>query len=159
MSRQADICRKVAAALQETFSGQLGVTVVIEDGCVPSLEIERALGKWGVLVLVGTSGHRRKPGTGASTAGDLAIDLMVVEDPQKNRKSGTDVPTVTSVAEAAKDALHWRIVDGVRLLYVEMARMDVGDDDYRMAVRFSAVYSLDPTLEVCWGIGEGTRLN
>ena len=156
MSRQIEICRKVAEALQEAFSGVLGVTVAVEDGCVPSLEIERALGKWGVLVLVGTSGHRRKPGTGASTADDLAIDLTVVENPQKNRKSGTDEPTVTGVAEAAKDALHWRSVDGMRLVYVEMARADGGDDDYRMAVSFAAFMVPDPTEAVRWGIGEET---
>ena len=158
MSRQSDICRKVAAALQETFSGQLGVTVVVEDGCVPSLEIDRALGKWGVLVMVAASGHRRKPGTGASTAGDLAIDLTVVENPQKNRKSGTDVPTVTGVAEAAKDALHWRTIDGRRLVYVEMQRADVADDDFRMAVSFVAVLALDPKSAVSWGIGDATIL-
>lgn len=156
MSRQAEICRAVAEALREAFSGQLGVTVAVEDSCVPSLEIERALGAWGVLVLVGTSGQRRKPGTGASTAGDLAIDLTVVENPRKNRKSGTEGPTVTGVAEAAKDALHWRSVDGMRIIYVEMARADGGDDDYRMAVAFTAFMVPDPTEAVRWGIGDET---
>ena len=139
MSRQADICRAVTAALKETFSGVLGVTVTLEDKCNPALAIEDALAKWGVLVMVSASGHRRKPGTGASTAGDLAIDLTVIENPGKNRKSGVDGPTVTSVAEAAKDALHWRTVEGRRIVYVEMQRADVDESDYRMQVSFVAL--------------------
>ena len=139
MSRQADICRAVAGVLEETFSGELGVTVAVEDSCDPSEEVAKTLGSFGVLVLVAASGHRRKPGTGASSAGDLAIDLTVVENPKRNRKSGVSGPTVTSVAEAAKDALHWRTIDGRRLVYVEMQRADVADNDFRMEVSFTAM--------------------
>lgn len=156
MSRQADICKEVARVLEETFSGELGVTVAVEDSCDPSEEVAKTLGSFGVLVMVAASGHRRKPGTGASTAGDLAIDLTVVENPKRNRKSGVSGPTVTSVAEAAKDALHWRSLDGMRLVYVEMARADGGDDDYRMAVSFAAFMVPDPGDAVRWGIGEET---
>ena len=158
MSRLGDICEAVKTVLEETFRGQNGVTVALEDGCNPALAIENALGRWGVLVLVGTGGHRRKPGTGASTAGDLALNLTVVENPRKNRKSGTKGPTVTSVSEAAADALHWRLVEGQRLVYVDMVRTDGGDDDYRMAVGFTAFLAPDPTLAVRWGIGEATIL-
>ena len=158
MSRQADICRAVANVLKETFSGVLGVTVALEDKCNPALAIEDALGKWGVLVMVSASGHRRKPGTGASTAGDLAIDLTVIENPGKNRKSGVDGPTVTSVAEDAKDALHWRTVEGRRIVYVEMQRADAADDDARMLVSFIAPLALDPRSAVSWGIGDTTIL-
>ena len=158
MSRQVDICRAVADALQETFSGVLGVTVVVEDSCNPSEEHQKALGKFGVLVVVAASGHRRKPGTGASTAGDLAIDLTVIENPKHNRKSGVPGPTITSVAEQAKDTLHWRTIDGRRLVYVEMQRADAADDDYRMAVSFVAVLALDPKSAVSWGIGDATIL-
>lgn len=158
MSRQADICAAVAAILRESFAGLLGVTVAVEDACSPSDVVEKTLGSFGVLVLVAASGHRRKPGTGASTAGDLAIDLTVIENPKRNRKSGSQEHTVTSVSEAAKDALHWREVEGRRLVYVEMQRMDVADDDYRMAVSFVAPLALDPAAAVCWGIGETTIL-
>lgn len=159
MSRQADICRAVADILKAAFAGLSDVTVAVEDACCPSEEVEKTLGRFGVLVLVAASGHRRKPGTGESTAGDLAIDLTVVENPRRNRKSGVPgMPTVTSVAEAAKDALHWRTVEGRRLVYVEMQRADMADDDYRMAVSFVAPLALDPASAVSWGIGDATVL-
>ena len=158
MSRQADICRAVAGVLEETFSGELGVTVAVEDSCDPSEEVAKTLGSFGVLVMVAASGHRRKPGTGASTAGDLAIDLTVVEKPTRYRKRGVPGPTGTAAAEAAKDALHWLTIDGRRLVYVEMQRADVADDDFRMAVSFVAVLALDPKSAVSWGIGETTIL-
>ena len=138
MSAQSKTCAAVAEILRETFKSAPGVTVELEDSCNPSAAMEKALGSWGVLVLVATSAHRRRPGIGASTAGDLAIDLVVVENPKRNRKSGTQGNTVTSVAEAAKDALHWREICGRRLVYLEMRREDAADDDYRMAVRFAA---------------------
>lgn len=158
MSRQADICRAVAGVLKEAFAGTMGVTVAVEDACNPSDEVEKTLGRFGVLVLVATSGHRRKPGTGASSAGDLAIDLTVVENPKRNRKSGVAGPTVTSVSEKAKDALHWRTVEGRRIIYVEMQRMDVDEEDYRMSVSFVAPLALDPAHAVSWGIGDATIL-
>lgn len=158
MSRQAEICRGVAAALKEAFNGLNGVTVAVEDSCNPTDVAEKALGSFGVLVLVAASGHRRKPGTGASTAGDLALDLTVIENPKRNRRSAAPGPTVTSVAEAAKDALHWRTVEGRRLVYVDMQRADVADDDYRMVVSLVAPLALDLAHAVSWGIGETTVL-
>lgn len=158
MSRQADICRAVAGVLKEAFAGTMGVTVAVEDACNPSDEVEKTLGRFGVLVLVATSGHRRKPGTGASSAGDLAIDLTVVENPKRNRKSGVTGPTVTSVSETAKDTLHWLTVEGRRIVYVEMQRMDVDEEDYRMSVSFVAPLALDSAHAVSWGIGDSTIL-
>lgn len=158
MSRQAAICHAIAATLKDAFGGIQGVTVAVEDACNPSEAIEKTLGIFGVLVMVAASGHRRKTGTGASTAGDLAIDLAVVENPKRNRKSGVSGPTVTSVAEAAKDALHWREVEGRRIVYVEMQRADVADNDYRMVVSFVAALALDPGHAVSWGIGDTTIL-
>lgn len=158
MSRQAAICHAIAATLKDAFGGIQGVTIAVEDACNPSEAIEKTLGSFGVLVLVAASGHRRKPGTGASTAGDLSIDLTVVENPKRNRKSGVPGPTVTSVAEAAKDALHWREVDGRRIVYVEMQRSDMAEDDYRMLVSFVAPLALDPANAVSWGIGDATIL-
>lgn len=158
MSRQSDICRAVAAVLREAYGGLPGVTVEVEDSCDPTAEAEKALGGWGVLVLVAASGHRRKPGTGASTAGDLSINLTVIENPRRNRKSGMPGPTVTSVAEGAMEALHWREVEGRRLVYVDMQRADMADDDFRMLVSFVAPLALDPANAVSWGIGESTIL-
>ena len=159
MSRQTEICRAIATVLQKAVinDGMPGVTVVMEDGCCPADEVEKKLGKAGVLVLVAATGHRRKPGVGASTAGDLSIGLTIIENPKRNRLKAGD-PTVTSVAEAAKDTLHWQTVDGRRLVYVEMQRTDIGDDDYRMTVNFLAPLALDPASAVSWGIGESTIL-
>lgn len=158
MSAQADICREIAVVLREAFAGQPGVEVAVEDACNPAEAVERTLASFGVLVLVAASGHRRKPGTGPSTAGDLAIDLEVVENPKRNRKSGVDGPTVTSVAEAAKDALHWRAAGGRRLVYVDMQRADVAEDDYRMSVSFVAPLALDAAHAVSWWTGDATIL-
>lgn len=158
MSRQADMCRAIATVLKESFVGLSGVTVTVEDACCPSEAVEKALGSFGVLVMVAATGHSRKPGTGASTAGDLSIGLTVIENPKRNRKSGVTGPTVTSVAETAKDTLHWRTVEGRRLVYVDMQRADVADDDYRMVVGFVAPLALDPASVVSWGIGDATIL-
>ena len=158
MSRQLDICNAITKTLQETFKEAPGVRVVAEDSCDPSAEVQKALGKLGVLVLVAASGHRRKPGTGASSAGDLSIELSVFENPKLNRKPGKDGPTVSSVAEAAMDALHWREVCGRRLVYVDMQRSDADDGDYRMTVSLVAPVALDPANAVSWGIGDATIL-
>ena len=159
MSRQTEICRAIAAVLQKAVinGGMPGVTVVMEDSCCPADVVEKKLGKAGVLVLVAATGHRRKPGVGAATAGDLSIGLTVIENPKRNRLKVGD-PTVTSVAEAAKDTLHWQTVDGRRLVYVDMQRADVDDDDYRMLVNFVAPLALDLKHAVSWGIGEATIL-
>ena len=158
MSRQLEICNAITKTLKETFKEAPGVRVVAEDSCDPSAEVQKALGKLGVLVLVAASGHRRKPGTGASSAGDLSIELSVFENPKLNRKPGKSGPTVTSVAEAAKDALHWRKVEGRRIVYVDMQRADMADDDFRMLVSFVAPLALDPANAVSWGIGDTTIL-
>ena len=158
MSRQLEICNAITKTLKETFKEAPGVRVVAEDSCDPSAEVQKALGKLGVLVLVAASGHRRKPGTGASSAGDLSIELSVFENPKLNRKPGKSGPTVTSVAEAAKDALHWRKVEGRRIVYVDMQRTDADDGDYRMSVSLVAPIALDPAHAVSWGIGDATIL-
>ena len=124
--------------LREAFADERGVTVELEDSCDPSSAAEKALGEWGVLVLVSATGHRRAPGAGAATDGELQVELMVVENPKRNRKSGQPGPTVTSVAEAARDALHWRTAGGRCLDYTEMRRADVAEDDFRMVVAFAA---------------------
>ena len=139
MSRQADICHAIAATLKDAFGGIQGVTIAVEDACNPSEAIEKTLGSFGVLIMVAASGHRRRPGAGASADGDLSIALVVVENPKRNRKSGVPGPTVTSVAEAARDALHWRTAGGAHLVYEGMRREDVDEGDYRMTVEFAAL--------------------
>ena len=134
----AAICKDVATMLRETYRGVPGVTVELEDSCDPTAEAEKALGGWGVLVLVAASGHRRSQGSGASTGGEVTVELTVVENPKRNRKSGMRGPTVTSVSEAARDALHWQVAGAYCLGYVDMQRADVAEDDFRMVVDFTA---------------------
>ncbi len=146
MSRQAAICHAIAETLKDAFGGMPGVTVAVEDACNPSEAIEKTLGSFGVLVMVGASGHRRRSGAGARTDGDLSLALVIIENPKRNRKSGATGPTVTSVAEAAKDALHWRTVEDAHLVYEDMRREDVDEGDYRMTVEFVAQPLSDRTL-------------
>ena len=135
---QRETCDAVAKALQETYDAKGGgVTVVVEDSCSPAAEVEKALGRLGVLVLVSTPEHRRRPGSGADTAGDMSIEISIFENPKLNRRPGC-IFTVTSAAEAAVDALHWRETAGRLLVYGDMRREDAADGDYRMAVSFSA---------------------
>ncbi len=158
-NEQRDICDAVAKTLQEeAFGADDGVTVVVEDRCSPAAEVEKALGRLGVLVMVSTPEHRRKVGTGAATAGDLTVEVSVFENPKLNRWEGGGTHTVTSASEAVKDALHWRTVCGRRLVYLDMRRTDADDNDYRMVVTFVAVLALDPGHAVSWGIGDTTIL-
>lgn len=158
MSRQIDICKAVAAVLKDAFKGVPNVTVMVEDTCDPGAEVRKALGRLGVLVLVAASAHRRKEGVGASTAGDLELEISVFENPKLNRRPNVPGPTVTSAAETVKDALHWHEACGRRLVYVDMQRTDADDGDYRMSVGFVAPLALDPAAAVSWGIAGGTIL-
>ncbi len=146
MSRQAAICHAIAATLKDAFGGTPGVTVAVEDACNPSEAIEKTLGSFGVLVMVAASGHRRRSGSGARTDGDISLTLVVIENPKRNRKSGATGPTVTSVSEAAKDALHWRTVGDAHIVYDGMRREDVDEGDYRMTVEFVALPLSDRAL-------------
>ena len=158
MSGQIDICNAIARALKDAFKNVPKVSVVVEDECDPAAEVRKALGRMGVLVLVAASAHRRKPGVGQSTAGDLELEISVFENPHLNRRPNVPGPTVTSAAEAIKDALHWHEVCDRRLVYVDMQRTDADDGDYRMIVSFVAPLALDPAAAVSWGIGETTIL-
>ena len=156
MNGMNEICKAAAKAIEGVFKGDSRVTVQPEDSCDPSSAVARALGRLGVLVLVAASGHRRKQGLGASSAGDLSLEVTVFENPKRNRAGGNEGRTVTSVAEAVKDALHWRELCGRRIVYVEMQRTDADDGDYRMAIDFVAPVALDPAHAVSWGIGDAT---
>ena len=141
----AGICGDIATMLRKTYRGFPGVTVELEDSCDPNAAAEKALGGWGVLVLVAASGHRRSRGSGASTVGEVDVVLTVIENPKRNRKSGMSVPTVTSVSEAARDALHWQIAGTYSLDYVDMQREDAAEDDFREVLRFVARPKTGPT--------------
>ena len=138
MSRQIETCAAVAEILRKACAGMPGVVVELEDSCDPSAEIGKALGRWGVLVIVATGSQVRRPGSGALTDGAMSIDLTVIENPKRNRKSATPGPTVTSVAETARDALHWTRAGGFCLEYVDMQRADAAEDDFRIIVHFTA---------------------
>ena len=160
MSYQREICERILKILQadeRLTSG--GVRTFIEDDCDPTSKVEQALARKGVMVLVSSTGHRRKPGGGSSTAGDISIELSVFENPQLNRSNNLDSLTVTGVGEIAAEALHWTEVqfgDGTksRIVYTDMNRADADKADYRMIVSFTAIKSLDAADAVRWGIDD-----
>lgn len=156
MGYQREICERIAGTLGEVKS-LADAKVMVEDLCDPHAEVEKALGELGVLVLVAVTGHRRKTGVGASTAGDFAIEVSVFENPQINRDGRPDALTVSGAAEAVSKALHGQTVefgDGskTRLVYVDMARTDADNADFRMVVSFAAFKALDPSAGVKWGV-------
>lgn len=156
MGYQREICELIANTLGEV-KALAEAKVMVEDTCDPHAEVEEALGKLGVLILVAVTGHRRKPGVGASTAGDFAIEVSVFENPQLNRIGRPDALTVSGAAEAVSKALHGQTVefgDGSKskLVYVDMARTDADNEDFRMVVSFAAFKSLDPSAGVKWGV-------
>ena len=134
----AKICSDVAGMLRKRFNGVPGVTVELEDSCDPAAEAKKALGGWGVLILVAASGHVRSRGSGALTVGEASIELTVIENPKRNRKSATPGPTVSVASEAARDALHWQFAEAYLLDYIDTRRADVAEDDFRAVVRFAA---------------------
>ena len=154
-SRQIAFCEWIRDTLEADANIQAGgnVKVLVEDRGSIAGKDDAALAKSGIRATVATTGHTRKPGIGASTAGDLGIEITLFEDPKKNRTGRADPFTITSAAEAIKDALHWLEHDGSRLRYVGMVREDVGENDYRMVVSFVAFTTLndDP---VSWGTGD-----
>ena len=156
MGYQREICEKICGILSER-KDLAAATVRVEDACSPSDEVAKALGKLGVLLLVAVTGHRRKSGVGSSTAGDFSIEVSVFENPKLNRKNRSDALTVSGAAEAVSEALHGQTVEfadgsSTRLVYVDMARTDADNEDFRMVVSFAAFKALDPAAGVKWGV-------
>ncbi len=160
MSEQIEMCKAVAKALEEAFNSlpEGPVAVLVEDDVDPAAEVARALAKTGVTVLVAATGHVRQPGSGASTAGDLALELTCFENPKLNRRPRSACMTVTKAAETCKDALHGLTVLNHRVLYVDMERTDADNTDFRMAVRFVVPLALDSSVAVTWTDGEGHQV-
>ena len=161
MSEQIEMCKAVAAVLKERFSSlaEGPVTVLVEDDVDPAAEVERALAGVGVVVLVAATGHMRKPGVGASTAGDLGLEITCFENPKLNRLRKAGYMTVTHAAETCKDALHYRTVLNHRISYVDMERTDADNSDFRMTVRFVVPLALDSSGAVTWTTGGGERIS
>lgn len=160
MSFQRKYCEAVKAAIEENESimSAGNVTVSIEDDVSAEEEAQRALGKMGLLVLIATTGHTRTPGSGASTSGDLGLEITVFENPRLNRAGNRSAFTLTQAAEKIADTLHWRLFDGFqhRLRYLSMQRADADSKDARMVVTFAASQAFDPNKAVKWGIGVKT---
>lgn len=155
-SRQRTICDEILRILAEdpVIKAAGNVTLQVEDRGDPAAKVTRALRKAGVFCLISSTGHTRAPGSGESTAGDIGIEITFFENPTLSRADNRDAFTVTAAAEAARDALHWRTVNGARIRYVEMSRADADEQDYRMIVTFLLQEAPDPDKAVRWGIGE-----
>ena len=160
MSYQRRFCEAVAAELKadEVLNAAGNVTVSIEDEISAADEVERQLGKRGVLALIATTGHARKTGTGESTAGDIGLEVTVFENPKLNRATNKDAFTLTQAAEAIAEALHWKRLAGFknRIRYISMQRADADEEDARMIVTFAVLQALDESEAVKWGIGGRT---
>ena len=160
MSYQRRFCEAVAAELKadKVLNAAGNVTVSIEDEISAADEVERQLGKRGVLALVATTGHARKTGTGESTAGDIGLEVTVFENPKLNRATNKDAFTLTQAAEAIAEALHWKRLAGFKnnIRYISMQRADADEEDARMIVTFAVLQALDESEAVKWGIGGRT---
>ena len=160
MSYQRRFCEAVAAELKadKVLNAAGNVTVSIEDEISAADEVERQLGKRGVLALVATTGHARKTGTGASTAGDIGLEVTVFENPKLNRATNKEAFTLTQAAEAIAEALHWKRLAGFKnnIRYISMQRADADEEDARMIVTFAVLQALDESEAVKWGIGGRT---
>ena len=160
MSYQRKFCEAVAAELKadEVLNAAGNVTVSIEDEISAADEVERQLGKRGVLALIATTGHARKTGTGKSTAGDIGLEVTVFENPKLNRATNKDAFTLTQAAEAIAETLHWKKFAGFknRIRYISMQRADADEEDARMIVTFAVLQALNEAEAVKWGIGEKT---
>lgn len=160
MSYQRKFCEAVAAELKadEVLNAAGNVTVSIEDEISAADEVERQLGKRGVLALIATTGHARKTGTGESTAGDIGLEVTVFENPKLNRATNKDAVTLTQAAEAIAEALHWKRLEGFKnnIRYISMQRADADEEDARMIVTFAVLQALDENEAVKWGIGGRT---
>lgn len=160
MSFQRKYCEAVAAALEadEVLGAAGNITIAIEDQVSAADAVKRQLGRLGLLVLIATTGHARKSGTGSSTAGDIGLEISVFENPKLNRATNKDAFTLTQASEAIAEALHWRKFEGLdnRIRYISMVRADADENDARMIITFAALQALDPAKAVKWGAGNST---
>lgn len=156
MSAQRTLCEAIKALLEQdgTLSSSGDTVVFVEDRVDPNAEVKKnATTK--LRVMVATTGHARGSDTGAAASGDTALEITVFEDPVR-RRSRPDALTVTTAAEAIVAALHWQSVSGSRLRYVDMARADAGEHDYRMVVTLAAEQTFgNGTL--AWGLADGSQ--
>lgn len=160
MSYQRRFCEAVAERLEEneTLLAAGNVTVAVEDRVSAADAVKRQLGKLGLLVLVSTTGHVRASGAGASTAGDIGLEVTVFENPKLNRATNPEAFTLTQASEVIAEALHHFRPAGMQnhIRYISMARADADENDARMVITLAALQSLSPEKAVKWGLGINT---
>ena len=157
-SIQLKLCEAIEDVLRKTPEIIAdGAVVFTEDKFDPATKVGQA-SNTKLRIMISSTGHARRNGTGKSTAGDVSIEVVVFENPSR-RTSNSTALTVTRAAEIIASRLHWQTFDGFdRLRYIDMARADADDHDYRMIVTFAACVALDPSKAVSWGIGEDIHL-
>ena len=151
VSKQVGLCRAVERVLaaDPELSGCGVVDVFLDDAAgLPTRERQNAQTK--IRVMISAAGHARKPGTGASTAGDASLSIAVLENPSRRQVGQV---TLTGVSERIAGALHWMEYDGARIRYLDMARTDAAPDERRMDIRFAVTVPLDERRAVRWGTG------
>lgn len=156
-SYQRKLCEEICEIVEkdEEIRAAGNVVAFCEDKFDPATKVtENAKTK--VRVMIATTGHERKPGTGASTSGDVGLEITVFENPLTRKD---DAITLTGASERIAAILHWRNVLGSsRIRYLSMARADADERDYRMVILFAVELPLDPRKAVRWGTGEGIFL-
>lgn len=109
--------RRLAEAIAQTIKDDewLGnsrtLNVVVEDNAVISTEIEKALGKLGILVLIGVTGYHRRQNSGPYITGTLEFSIGCFENPLFNRTTQNSM-TAQAVAERLAVILHWAKPEG-----------------------------------------------
>lgn len=147
----AAICEgfvKMVEAL-EAFRAVPDAVCLVEDRTNPRTLAQRYAAHR-LRVLVAAVAHERRAGTGGNSAGAWTVQATVFENATR-RADGEGVPTLTDVAVAMRDGLHWQTSAGARLVYQDMTRLDGGEEELRMVVTFKAY---DVCGSVAWGAGD-----
>lgn len=133
------------------FGSIPNAAVFIEDALNPETAILKA-STFRMRVMVAAAAHVRKSGVGPKTSGDWTLVVTVFENATR-RKEDDGTPTLSDVAEAIVEDLHWQTVGNAKIIYQEMHREDFSASDYRMTITFLAHAALDGSA-VVWGTGD-----
>ena len=147
------IAEEIKKILEENPDLQEARAVVfLEDKFNPEAVIKKYLSTR-LRVMIAESGHHRTPGTGANTTGEHTIEIIVFENPLL-RSATVEEPTLSTVANAIKEALHWQKIGSAMLVYRSMRRDDAAANEYRMQISFAA-YDIPEGALVEWQGIEG----
>ncbi len=129
MSTFREMAETVADAIRDAFgenpAAGADVAVLVEDKLTPEYEVEEALARTGLMVLVVVDGFERADRSGPLVNGTTRFVVSVVENPKLVRAC-PDAPTAQALAELLMTRLHFHRPDGWEfpLLLRGMSRAD-----------------------------------